>query len=160
VDLIPLLSAKYAIRQNASAFLVLWAFFLLLAGGSIVARRARSTLFAVAFTLFALGTAGLGILGFWWGASSAAGSLGMATPYFSDRDWCLALGLNGVVSAWIVLTVTFLGALGLIVLGGKRRAPAVRIPAFLGAAILLFLTAVVALLSAFNYSWCGSHRLF
>lgn len=167
-----MLSAQYCARQDATSFLELWALLLLLCAAAaatllLARRQGTNPNIAVRFCfgvmlLFALLT-GLFAASIFYGCSAtAANEQGLpsnlaAGAYTFLR--CLGTDVLGMVQGWVLLVASTIAAIALAGYATVRRRPAVRIPAFGGALLLILLAIASGFFLLFGFSWCTSQRL-
>jgi hypothetical protein len=176
VDLIHGLSARYCIRQDARGFIELWALLIALAGAAIAillsARqrmadrkyRRAALIWTGVLACFILFTGGVALTTFWWCYQSAAASLGMPPSSSAtniDMKICMSLHAVETIDEWILAVVSFIAAIGLIVLGIFRLKNLLRRALiFAGAAVVLVFALANGGLMLFGLAWCQSPRLF
>lgn len=176
MDLIHGLSARYCVRQDARGFIELWGLLIALAGAAIAillsARqrmrdrkyRRAALIWAGILACFILLTGGVALITFWWCYQSAAASLGMP-PSSSvtniDMKICMSSHAVETIDEWILAVVSFIAAIGLIVLGIFRLKNLLgRALTFAGAAVVLVFALANGGLMLFGLAWCQSSRLF
>ena len=166
------LSAQYCARQNATAFLELWAMLLVLCGAAAAMRFAAPQLakdrpFAVRFCtaalLFVALLTGIFAASIFYGCTATAASeqgLGSNLPagtYTLLR--CLGTNMFDLVQGWLLFAGCCIAAIALLVLGAVRRRIAVRVPAFIGSGLLAVAALACGFFLIFGFSWCESQRL-
>ena len=157
-----MLSAQYCARQNATAFLELWALLLVLSGAAVTARQFGLRFCAGALFFFALLTGIIAASTFYGCSATAANEQGLpsdlaASMYTFLR--CLGTDVFEMVQGWVLFVGSTNAAIALVVLGIRRRRAAVRVPAFAGAALLVILALAFGFFLLFGFSWCESQRL-
>jgi hypothetical protein len=109
-------------------------------------------------------TAGVASTIFWWCYQSAAASLGMPpSSSGTNLDMMICLSPHAVetIDEWILAVVSFIAAIGLIVLGIFRLKNLLRRAlTFAGAAVVLVFALANDGLMLFGLAWCQSPRLF
>jgi cytochrome c oxidase subunit IV len=154
-------SVRSCVRQDAGAFLELWALLLVLAGCAYVVRPA-SRAYARVLALFAFLTAVFAGAIFYGCSMTAAGEQGLGTDlpantYTTLR--CLGNDAFSTAMAWTTFVVPLIAGIALALFGAVRWKAARRVVAFIGAAVLLIVACAGAFLSVFFFSWCTSQRL-
>jgi hypothetical protein len=126
-------------------------------------RRAARTWTGV-LACFILLTGGVALTTFWWCSESAAASLGMPPSSSAtniDMKVCMSMHAVETIDEWILAVVSFIAAIGLIVLGIYRLKNLLRRTlAFAGAAMALIFALANGGLVLFGLAWCQSPRLF
>jgi hypothetical protein len=164
VDLIWSLGARYCVRQEAHAFMWLWALLLTLAGGG-VALRARRANFGSAFLLFlALCTGAIGFGIFYGCYRYAPFSMGLYEPYLSTANSelfrCLGKDALGTAVNWILIVVLCSAVVGFAALARRSRSVATIVLCYAIAGLVLLAVMAAGFLLFFGFSWCMSNRLF
>jgi hypothetical protein len=164
VDLIHALSAKYCIRQDARGFIELWGLSIALAAAAIAVRR-EARVWAGLLACLILLTVVVALTIFWWCYQSATATLGMVLPNsygtFLNTMSCMSTHAVETIDEWILLVLSFIAAIGLVVLGILRlKSLAGRALTFTGAAVALLFAAANGFLILFGLAWCQSSRLF
>ena len=167
-----MLSAQYCARQNAAAFLELWGLLLVLCGAAVatlfVARRLGSErqfgarFCAGSLFFFALLTGILAASMFYGCSATAASEQGLGSDLAAGTFTilrCLGTDVLSTVQGWVLLVGSSIAAIALVIWGLFRRRAAVRVPAFIGAALLVVLAFAFGFFLLFGFSWCASERL-
>jgi hypothetical protein len=159
------LGARYCVRQDAHAFMLLWGLLLTLAGAALIVRRRGSPFAAAVLLFFALCTGALGFIIFYACYASAPYSMGLGAPGVSAASltmfMCLSQGSFARATIWTVVALSCSAALGLVAWGRSRgKTAAFRASAYAGAGLLLLVAAAAGFGAFFVFSWCSSSRLF
>jgi hypothetical protein len=159
------LGARYCVRQDAHAFMWLWALLLTLAGVALIVRRRGRRFEAAVLLFFAVCTGALGLAIFYGCYASAPYTMGLGAPDVSAATLttftCLSNGAFSRAMAWTVIALSCSAAAGLIAWGRRRGKPAAFRAFLYAGAVLLLLVAVAAGFGAFFvFAWCSSSRLF
>ena len=155
------LSARYCARQDATAFIELWALLLVLIAAAVVTRK-RSRVYSGTLVVFAALTAAYGSSIFYGCSMTAANEQGLGSDLAASTFnilRCLGNDALGTATGWALLVVLCLAAIALLVLGVVRWKALTRVLAFAGSAVLLILTFALAFFLVFGFSWCTSQRL-
>ena len=172
MEVLPLLSSQYCARQNASAFLELWALLLVLCGAAVVTLFAARRLggdrqFGLRFCagslfFFALLNVVITASMFYGCSATAASEQGRPSDLAANTFTllrCLGTDVFEMVQGWVLFAGSTNAAIALVVFGIRRRRAAIRVPAFAGAALLLILALAFGFFLLFGFSWCESQRL-
>jgi hypothetical protein len=159
------LGARYCARQNAHAFLWLWALFLVFTGSTIGSYRSGFRFRTAVLALLALGTGALGVAIFYACYGWAPYSMGFSGPGTSAASlnafMCATTTAAGTVAGWTTIGVACTAAIGIVTTARSHAAGAVlRGAAYFVAGLLLLIAFAASFLVYFDYSWCSSRRLF
>lgn len=157
-----LVSAQYCARQGATAYLILWAFLLVLIGAAMLI-RSNARVMKSALLVFALLTSVLGVSMFYGCSIAAPSEQGLGTTmaagvYTTLR--CLGYEVFGTATGWIVTATECIAAIALFSLARVRWKKAGRVFGYIGSGVLLILTVATGFLAYFGFAWCTSARLF
>lgn len=156
------LAARYCVRQDARGFIEAWAFVVALAVLAVGMRRAGA-LWRGALGCVAILTAAFALAVFRWCQESAAASLGYVAGDVSNIDAKICYSSHAVetIEGWLAIAAALLAAVGLSILGVRRRKSLVQAGlCVFGALVALFFAIIGCALLVFSLSWCQSHRLF
>jgi hypothetical protein len=165
VDEIWALGARYCVRQDAHAFLLLWALFLVLAGISVELHLRGKRFLSAFLLLLAVCTGALGLGTFYACYSSAPYSMGLGAYGSSARHltaWmCISGDAFGAALTWVIITVSSSAAVRFMH-GAVTSGASAAIRASWYAAALISTVAAIAAggIFLFGLSWCMSERLF
>ena len=159
------LGARYCVRQDAHAFMGLWALLLALAGVAFVVGRRGQRIVSTVLFFFAACTAALGITIFSACYGTAPYQMGLGAPSGTgtrlNTFMCLSRGASTWAFLWTVIVVSCSAALGLVVWGSSHgRSVILRVAAYIGAVLLLIVAGFAGFATVFDFSWCSSSRLF
>ncbi len=159
------LGARYCARQDAHAFMWLWALLLALAGAAWIVRRRGRRFEASVLRFFAVCTGALGLAIFYGCYASAPYTMGLGAPNVSATNLtaltCLSNGAFSRTIVWTVIALSCSAAAGLIAWGRRRGKPAaLRAFLYAGAVLLLLVAAAAGFGAFFVFAWCSSSRLF
>jgi hypothetical protein len=164
VDLISALAARYCVRQNAHAFIWLWALFLGLAGAALVLRRRGARFESAVLFLFALCTGAVGLAVFYGCYRWAPYSMGLTAPGTSavnlNNFMCLTHDAASITAMWTVIALLCCATAGLLAWARPGRSAAARGCCYVAAVFALLVVLIAAVVVFFNFSWCTSERLF
>lgn len=156
------LSVRYCVRQDATAFLELWALLLALAGAAVALRstaRAWSRGLLCCAALIAAVGASI-IIGCTMTGAADQGQGWDFSPAWYTPLRCMGYDALWSVNNWCSIVIFAIAGIALLQLGIVRRKTATRVFAFSGSAVLLILTLLSGFFLLFGYSWCSSSRLF
>jgi hypothetical protein len=165
MDLIGGVSARYCARQDAHAFMWLWALLLTCCAIALGLQGRRQRFVRGLLWIFAAGTVAIGVAISYGCYRWAPYSMGLGTPEISAPalDTLRCLSQNTVPNAitWASIAFACTAAAGLVTWAISRKpAIVVRIACYLGAIVLLLTTAVSIFFLFFSFAWCSSQRLF
>ena len=165
-------ASQFCARQNATAFLELWALVLVLCGAAAVtlfiarqlegSRRTAARCCAAALLALAALTGVLLVSGFYGCSATAPSNQGLpsqlpAATFTLLR--CLGVDVFALANGWILFTASCIAAIVLLASALVRWRGARGVVALLGSAVCVLAASAIGFFLVFAFSWCRSERL-
>ena len=163
MDVIWSLGARYCVRQNAHAFILLWGLFVVFAGAALTLRRRKRGLAAV-LGFLAICTVAVGVVIFAACSAYAPVSMGLPVSITATSETILrCLGKDAFDTAilWMIAAVSCFGAVGSILHARLHSTKSAgRVFANTGGVVLLLLAGASVFLRIFSFTFCSTRWVF